>query len=79
MPRHGAGAVPVDATASCDPISADYLRILEGDSKRLGGDLHLLVGFFVGCVLDTAALMYLGDWTWSLPAALYAVAVATAS
>jgi len=27
------------------------------------GPLHLLVGFFVGCVLATAALRYLGDWT----------------
>ena len=29
---------------------------------------------FVGCVLATAALMYLGDWAWALPAALAAVA-----
>ena len=49
---------------------------LENDNRRLIGALHLLVGFFVGCVLATAALMYLGDWAWSLPAALAAVAVA---
>ena len=49
---------------------------LESDNRRLTGALHLLVGFFVGCVLATAALMYLGDWAWSLPAALAAVAVA---
>ena len=49
---------------------------LENDNSRLIGALHLLVGFFVGCVLATAALMYLGDWAWSLPAALAAVAVA---
>lgn len=30
----------------------------------------------VGCVLATAALMYLGDWAWSLPAALAGAAVA---
>jgi len=50
--------------------------LMEGGSSRLKGALHLLVGFFVGCVLATAALMYLGDWAWSLPAALAALAVA---
>lgn len=49
--------------------------LMESDSKRLRGALRLLVGFFVGCVLATVALMYLGDWAWSLPAALAAVAV----
>ena len=49
--------------------------LMESDSKRLADALHLLVGFFVGCVLATPALMYLGDWAWSLPAALAAVAV----
>jgi uncharacterized membrane protein YoaK (UPF0700 family) len=50
--------------------------LMENDSKRLRGALHLLVGFFVGCVLATAALMYLGDWAWSLPAVLAGAAVA---
>jgi uncharacterized membrane protein YoaK (UPF0700 family) len=49
--------------------------LMESDGKRLADALHLLVGFFVGCVLATPALMYLGDWAWSLPAALAAVAV----
>jgi len=49
--------------------------LMESDGKRLAGALHLLVGFFVGCLLATPALMYLGDWAWSLPAALAAVAV----
>jgi uncharacterized membrane protein YoaK (UPF0700 family) len=51
--------------------------LMESDSRRLTGTLHLLIGFFLGCVLATAALMYLGDWAWSLPAALAAVAVAS--
>jgi len=50
--------------------------IMESDSRRLRGAVHLLVGFFVGCVVATAALIYLGNWAWSLPAALAAVAVA---
>src|SRR6516225_11327103 len=58
----------VDLTSRTQPL-------MESDSRRLTGALHLLVGFFVGCVLATAALMYLGDWAWSLPAALAAVAV----
>ena len=60
----------VDLTSRTQPL-------MESDSRRLTGALHLLVGFFVGCVLATAALMYLGDWAWSLPAALAAVAVAS--
>jgi len=57
-------------------LSSRTQPLMESDSRRLTGSLHLLVGFFVGCVLATAALMYLGDWAWSLPAALAAVAVA---
>lgn len=59
----------VDSSSRTEPL-------MESDSKRLKGALHLLVGFFVGCVLATAALMYLGDWAWSLPAALAGAAVA---
>src|SRR5262245_43851957 len=50
--------------------------LMESDRLRVTGALRLVVGFFVGCVLATAALCYLGDWAWSLPAALAAVAVA---
>jgi uncharacterized membrane protein YoaK (UPF0700 family) len=50
--------------------------LMERDSRRLTGALHLLVGFFVGCVLATGALIYLGDWAWLLPAVLAGVAVA---
>jgi uncharacterized membrane protein YoaK (UPF0700 family) len=56
-------------------LSSRSQPLMESDSRRLTGALHLLVGFFVGCVLATAAIMYLGDWAWSLPAALAAVAV----
>jgi len=59
----------VDSSSQTEPL-------MESDSKRLRGALHLLAGFFVGCVLATAALMYLGDWAWSLPAALAGAAAA---
>jgi uncharacterized membrane protein YoaK (UPF0700 family) len=55
--------------------SSSRTPLMESDSRRLAGALHLLVGFFLGCLLATPALMYLGDWAWSLPAALAAVAV----
>ncbi len=48
----------------------------ESDSQRQKGTLRLLIGFFVGCVVAAAAEMYLGDWAWSLPAAVAAMAVA---
>jgi uncharacterized membrane protein YoaK (UPF0700 family) len=57
-------------------LSSRTQPLMESDSMRLTAGLHLLVGFFVGCVLAAAALMYLGDWAWSLPAVLAAVAVA---
>lgn len=57
-------------------LSSRTKPLLESDGRRLTGALHLLIGFFVGCVLATAALMYLGDWAWSLPAALAGVAFA---
>src|SRR5215831_15578444 len=57
-------------------LSSRTRPLIESDRRRLTGALHLLVGFFVGCVLATAALTYLADWAWSLPAALAAVAVA---
>jgi len=59
----------VDSSSRSEPL-------MESDSKRLRAALHLLVGFFAGCVIATAALMYLGDWAWSLPAALAGAAVA---
>jgi uncharacterized membrane protein YoaK (UPF0700 family) len=46
------------------------------DNGRLKRSLHLLIGFLVGCLVAAAALSLLGDWAWSLPVALAAVAVA---
>jgi uncharacterized membrane protein YoaK (UPF0700 family) len=45
------------------------------DADRLRKSLHLLFGFLLGCVVGTAAVMLLGDWAWSLPTALAAVAI----
>lgn len=50
--------------------------LMAGDAKPLTGSLHLLIGFFGGCVMAAAAVTYLGDWAWSFPVALAAVAIA---
>jgi uncharacterized membrane protein YoaK (UPF0700 family) len=47
-----------------------------GDLQRLRGSLHLLIGFFGGCVVAAAAVTYLGEWAWSFPVVLAAVAIA---
>jgi len=57
-------------------LSSRTQPLTQIDSSRIKGTLHLLVGFFVGCVAAAAAVTYLGDWALSLPAALAAVAVA---
>ena len=44
--------------------------------KRLRASLHLLVGFFLGCVIAAVAVSWLGDWAWSLPALLAGVTIA---
>lgn len=59
----------VDSSSQIQPL-------MESDTRRLTASLHLLIGFFSGCVVAAAAVMYLGDWAWSFPAILAAVAVA---
>ena len=46
------------------------------DRQRLNGSLRLLAGFLVGCLVAAAAISMLGDWAWSVPTALAALAVA---
>src|SRR5262245_4412362 len=45
-------------------LSSRTQPLMESSSRRLIGALHLLIGFFVGCVVATAAVVYLGDWAW---------------
>ena len=65
-----------NAVLALADLSSRTQPLMESDTRRLTGALHLLVGFFVGCVLATAALMYLGDWAWSLPVMLAGGAIA---
>jgi len=54
-------------------------RLLTADADRLRRSLHLLIGFLVGCVVAAAAVSIMGDWAWSFPVALAAVAVVLAT
>ena len=49
--------------------------LMVGDTERLRGSLHLLIGFFGGCVVAAVAVSLLGDLAWSFPVALAGVAV----
>jgi uncharacterized membrane protein YoaK (UPF0700 family) len=46
------------------------------DLARLKDSVHLVIGFFAGCVAAAVAVTYLADWAWSLPTVLAGIAVA---
>src|SRR5271166_6208642 len=50
--------------------------LLPVDAGRLRRSLYLLFGFLIGCVVAAAAVSLLGDWAWSLPVVLAALAIA---
>jgi uncharacterized membrane protein YoaK (UPF0700 family) len=58
-----------------DTLSPGH-RLMTGDPGRLKRSLHLLLGFLGGCLVAATSIAWLGDWAWSFPVALAAVAVA---
>jgi hypothetical protein len=50
-------------------------QLIPVDGGRLKRSVYLLVGFLVGCVVAAAAISVLGDWSWSLPVTLAALAI----
>ena len=48
--------------------------LLPDDARRLKRALQLLLGFLVGCMVATAAVSVMGDWTWLLPLMVAGVA-----
>ena len=50
--------------------------LMTADRGRLRRSVYLLVGFLVGCLVAAAAITMLGDWAWSIPSVLAAVAIA---
>jgi uncharacterized membrane protein YoaK (UPF0700 family) len=59
--------------SSLDTISRGPLSTVS-DGARLRSSLHLLIGFFGGCVAAAIAVTCVGDWAWSFPVALGGVA-----
>ena len=57
-------------------LLSKHRALLPVDAGRLKRSLHLLFGFLLGCVVSASAVFMLGDWAWSLPVALAAVAIA---
>jgi uncharacterized membrane protein YoaK (UPF0700 family) len=53
--------------------------LMAGDDGRLKRSLQLLFGFLVGCTAAAAAISWLGDWAWSFPVVLAALALAVAA
>jgi uncharacterized membrane protein YoaK (UPF0700 family) len=49
--------------------------LMAADAGRLKRSLRLLFGFVGGCIVAAAAVSLLGDWAWSFPVVLGAVAV----
>jgi len=64
-----------NAVLSLLDTSSRTQPLMAGGAQRLRGSLHLLIGFFGGCVVAAAAVSLLGDWAWSFPVALAGVAV----
>ena len=58
-----------------DTLSKRRPLLLPVDAGRLKRSLHLLYGFLLGCVVAASAVFLIGDWAWSFPAALAAVAI----
>jgi len=59
----------MDLLARKDPF-------LTADKERLKRSLHLLAGFFIGCMIAAVAVSLLSDWAWLVPVALSGVAIA---
>lgn len=65
-----------NAVLSAMDLLAARNRPLPRDSTPLNHSLHRLLSFILGCVVAAGAVSLMGDWTWSLPAALAAIAAA---
>jgi len=50
--------------------------LLPVDPSRLRRSLYLLFGFLLGCLVAALAISVVGDWAWSCPVALAALAIA---
>jgi uncharacterized membrane protein YoaK (UPF0700 family) len=79
MPRAVSTAVMTGNLANTvlsvmDALSRGHPLMSAGDG-RLKRSLHLLFGFLLGCIVAALAISLMGEWAWSLPAALAAAAM----
>ena len=65
-----------NATLSLMELLSEPHSLMKADADQLKRSLRLLGGFLVGCLAAAAAVSLLGDWAWSLPVALAALAIA---
>jgi uncharacterized membrane protein YoaK (UPF0700 family) len=65
-----------NAVLSLMELLAERRSLPEANAQRLKSSVALLVGFMVGCLIAAAAVSLMGDWAWSLPVALAALALA---
>ncbi|WP_284260153.1 YoaK family protein [Bradyrhizobium iriomotense] len=61
----------MDLASACHPL-------LARDSTPLNRSFGRLLGFLTGCIVAAVVVPFAGDWTWSLPAGLAAIAIALA-
>ena len=72
------GNVTSGVLSLLDTLSGREPPMLPDAKERLEKTVGLVGGFLAGCVAGAVAVSWLGDWAWSLPAALAAVALALA-
>jgi uncharacterized membrane protein YoaK (UPF0700 family) len=65
-----------NAVLSLMELLSPQRPLMAVDRGRLKSSLRLLIGFLVGCIVAAAAIPILGDWTWSIPTVLAALAIA---
>jgi uncharacterized membrane protein YoaK (UPF0700 family) len=79
MPRAVSTAVMTGNLANAVLSIMDALSeghpLMSADGGRLRRSLYLLFGFLLGCVIAAMAISTMGEWAWSLPAALAALVV----
>jgi hypothetical protein len=69
-------ACPLFTVLSLMDLLAKDRALLPVDANRLKRSLRLLFGFLLGCIVAACGVAELGDWAWSFPVALAAVAIA---
>ena len=69
------GNLTYTVLAAMETLSPDR-PLMAHDNDRLRQTASLLIGFFGGCAVGAGAVSSVGDWSWSLPAALAGIAVA---